>query len=654
MGSFQSTLQLLTPLLEHPDYSISRDPDYFSPYLTAYHSPLNLNGMEKGVELLHTAIAEEQKIHVIGDRDVDGVSSTAVLAGFLKKELSIPDERITIRLSDDGDDYGVSGDVLLEAQTSDAGLIFFLDMGSAHGIQIDRIREGGRRVIVLDHHVLQKPPADHPHVAFINPLDSKHLMEHEGRIPTVGLVLKFLLAMAIRYTAEWNRIRLIEFNEIFFAYRLGAFLGEFPSLQEAALTLRKSHPDLEVVPHGENTPFTDAQKESMEMDPVSAGRWIFAAFVRERPRLRDFFLRNSDLVSLGMVTDMMPLVGENRMVTRVGLAGCEAEMRRGDDSRYRKGYAALIRQLKVPAEHLTSRELGWTVGPTLNAAGRMGNTRLALDLLLAENEAEALELAKQLIRLNTERKSRTAKNEEILDALLESTPSLLNFPVLFLYHTELLSGVSGILAARYAERYGRPVVYVNPDGENLRGSVRAYDGENVLQLMDLVQECFVQYGGHAGAAGFSLLKSNITLLESRIREATPIWLSQQNAQPTISGDALLEPHYHMELRPSQLSQRLMNEVHLMEPFGPGNPEPVFKLSEVKLQSIRFLSGGKHARFSIRGASSIPCLYWRYASRLGDESAALDTQWTIYGSLERSYFAGRVETRFRVDKIVSVG
>lgn len=622
-------LRILAPLLDHPDYG-ARQPFFFARAIRGLRSPLDLLDMEEGVAMLHSVQARRGHVLVVGDKDVDGVSSTALLANFLREHLVKQGGRLTLRVSDSGDDYGLSGELLESVKASDADLVVLLDMGSSHGPEIHEVIATGKKVVVLDHHQIARRAPDHADCAFINPQRNAEVHENEGKIPTVGLAFKFLFGYALSFLAEWNTefyLPLEEFGRSgYAAYRAGSWLGNTATasahacaLEDTALKFLKDH-------LAEPRLLEEISKSAPETLERTLGSLLLSRTVEARPRLRDFLLNLSDLVSVGMITDMVPLRGENRTLVRIGLGLAGERKARG-----MPGYRMLIQELDLPEFGLTGRDLAWTVGPTLNAAGRMGNTALALDLLTADTVESARAHAASLKQLNRKRRERTKENERIVEELLQANPEKISRPIIFCYHPELKPGVSGIIATRLLERYGKPAVYVNPDGKWARGSARSA-GLNVLNLLDQAAHLFIQFGGHPEAAGFSIEYEKIPLLEEAL---TALKFTPQ-------AESTGEPVAHMDLHVSRLGRSLFEELCAMEPFGQGNPEPVFRLSACEMYSHHFTK--EHARFRVRGASGIEFVAWRMAEQIRSLGSAPAT---LFGILERHLWAGRDRLQFRV-------
>ncbi|MCR9144942.1 MAG: DHHA1 domain-containing protein [bacterium] len=657
----------LRSIIAHPDYAAARqDPHFFDPGPGCFHSPLLIPGMEEAVEILRATIESRGRMLVLGDRDVDGVSSTALLGNFLRDRHEKKGGGLELVVSDDGDDYGLSGDLFDRIREGDADLVILLDMGSSHGPEVNQLLERGKQVIILDHHQLHDriPEAALDGLAFVNPCrdaDVVCALEHDGKIATVGLVFKLLLAYGLSFTKEWQRAFYYPdaVGGAVSAYRCGCFLGRFVDLAAG----QAAFPDLEWCDLTESyalaagdleffTPGIDAEpaadRQLFDARGLTAGKIVLGYMIRSRPRLLEFVQRTADLAAVGIITDMVPLVGENRALVRLGI-GQSGFPRRGERP-YSPGYEALIGALGLPADRVVSRDLSWSIGPALNAAGRMGNTRLALDLLTCEDRNEARQLAKDLVKLNEDRKKRTARNETVVARHFEEHPELLEQPILFCYHEDLEPGVSGIVATRLVERHHKPVVYINRDGKHAKGSTRTHAGLNVLKLLDTAAELFVQFGGHPEAAGFSIHYDRIPELEQALQAAAPAVLAEHAAAMAGGGNGESGDEFHLELQPADLGYELLRDVELLEPFGSGNPEPVFCLRDVHPAKIKYMTDGLHARFQLRGAPShVDCVAWRLGARIA-QAAENKLPVTLYGSLEMSYFAGRSRLQFRVERL----
>lgn len=655
---------LLETLRNHPDYNHLNDPDFFVDY-PVMHSPLSLPGMALAVEYLENTLKSRENMLLVGDRDVDGVSSTALLQRFLIQRSGEDQNRVETVVSSDGDDYGLSGEFLQRILSSQAALVILMDMGSAHLDEIRMILESGKNVIVIDHHVISDE-MDLPNCAFINPrlLPYRESLEHQGKIATVGLVYKLIIAYALYHTGLWNRIEILRQDDgSYQLYRAGAYLLSsdargslvpdsiqacFPgsiqdNLQEARLALDRafasaaaqlkgaslsahqqpaslsglilnglfSLQELEFVLIHE----TDlVEKERISQRPwleseegrLRAGQYLFALSVMQRPRLLEFMVEHSDLAAIGLVTDMVPLRGENRVVARLGMRLNTLLGSVIPEPEFRPGLGSLYSALRIDRKDWSGRDFGWKIGPVLNAAGRMGETELALKLLCAVDREEASTLARQLVRLNEKRKDRTRKNQAILDEIIQTYPEMGEDPILVCFDERLEPGVSGILASRMMERFRKPVVYMNLDGDRIRGSVRSFGGLSALSILERVSDLLVQYGGHPEAAGFSLERDSVDALSRALVKEMHAILQETGWK---GEDHAVRDGVVVDLPLNALNGKLYEQLEQLEPFGPGNPEPFFRISGVAITEVKFLSGGLHAQLTFGTHRSLRGVLW---------------------------------------------
>ena len=659
-------------LKNHPDYQkLFQDPCSFAEGALGLRSPLNLPDIERAIDYLQQALDEHWQICIVGDRDVDGVSSTALLGKFIKEKHKA---KLELIVSDDGDDYGLSGEVFSKVQAMDKRtLLILLDMGTSHGPEVSTLVKEGKRVIILDHHQLHEAVPDSAICAFVNPQRNREQHPgHQGKIATVGLVFKFLFAFALSYINDWRRVYLIEIKGELHGFRCGLALGAHSSMakwlawEQKRLAQKDTKESWEYIllePNGDASGngatsnsngagdakgagvyagayrFSAGEWLKIKKDPDYASRALLAQIIESRPRLRSFVRDMADLAALGTLTDMVPLVDENRSLVRIGIGQALFERQSGRRP-YALGYAALMRALGLSPELLLSRDLSWSLGPAVNAAGRMGNTRLALDLLLSSHVEGADKLARELVLLNKSRKQRTLRNEKIVCKYFEERQEKLKQPFLFCYHPDLEPGVSGIIATRLCEQYKKPVVYINRDGEHARGSARTWGDFNVLEFLDCAASLFIQFGGHPEASGFSIVYENIDKLEQQLLAGyAKIKHSKAGAKAAAEADAKTDsnPKYHLELKPQELEYARFLELQSLEPFGPHNPEPILRLPRVKILRPRYMREGLHVSFQVSQApSDLRFIAWRKGEEIKN-AIAKGVSLNLYGCLEADNF-----------------
>ncbi len=285
-----------------------------------------------------------------------------------------------------------------------------------------------------------------------------------------------------------------------------------------------------------------------------------------------------DLVALGTVGDVVPLVGENRHLVYRGLAW----VRRGE----RPGLAALAAVANLDLERIESRTLAYALVPRLNAAGRMADATVALELLTTRNPSRAQELATQLNELNEQRRAATARAVGAAEAQIQTE----ELDSLLWYADEQLPlGVLGLVAGRLAERHYRPAAVVRIDGPRARGSARSIPELDITALLESTADLLLRFGGHSQAAGFAVAARDIPILAERLKEAARRQLAGRDLRPALIVDARL-PLSRADVATFQALEEL-------SPFGESNPRPRFWLHRVTVSQVRLMSGD-HLRFRV--------------------------------------------------------
>jgi single-stranded-DNA-specific exonuclease len=265
-----------------------------------------------------------------------------------------------------------------------------------------------------------------------------------------------------------------------------------------------------------------------------------------------------DLVALGTTVDCMPLVDENRVFVKFGL---DVLRKTG-----KPGLRALMAVAGVEPGRLDARSLGFALGPRINAVGRLDAAEYALKLLLTGDETEALQLAQRLDRCNLERQE--AQNRILQEALEQARgPARKDDRVLVLAAPDWHSGVIGIVASKIVDIIGRPAIMIALDGERGRGSARSIEDFHIFDAIDSCRSLLERCGGHAQAAGFDTRAEHVEEFRQMLGARAAEQLTDEALQPRIKVDAFLDP--------TEVNLRLAHELRRLEPFGHGNPEPVF-------------------------------------------------------------------------------
>jgi single-stranded-DNA-specific exonuclease len=297
---------------------------------------------------------------------------------------------------------------------------------------------------------------------------------------------------------------------------------------------------------------------------------------RREPNMRSYL----DLVALGTAADVVPLVGENRILVHQGLKVIE-------ESR-RPGMVALKEVAELEGKPISYQDVVFRLAPRLNAAGRMGQARCALELLLSDDLDQARIQARYLHNLNRQRQG---LEEEVLKqarALIRGR-GLETRPVLVLGQEGWHPGVIGIVAARLAEEYYRPVALVSLENGRGRGSARSIEGFHLFQGLHACRNALEKYGGHRAAAGFEVAAANLGALQDLLEQAFGEQMGEKPSRPTLKVDA------QAELR--ELDQAFYRHLETLRPFGPGNPAPVIACLEVECLASRVV-GSRHLKVQL--------------------------------------------------------
>jgi single-stranded-DNA-specific exonuclease len=291
-----------------------------------------------------------------------------------------------------------------------------------------------------------------------------------------------------------------------------------------------------------------------------------------------------DVVALGTIADVVPLVGENRVLARLGLESLNRTPR--------MGLKALMEVSGLSGRAVTSRQVAFVLAPRINAGGRMGNAEQGLRLLLARDDAEARDLAQSLEEDNQRRR----KHDE--DALAEATQRVeheLGWPEcasILLWSEHWHAGVIGIVASRLVERFHRPALLVALDGERGRGSGRSVPGLDLNAVLAECSDLLEAYGGHAFAAGLTVHRSRLPELRERL---------ERLVGERLSADARVPPSDEIDadVELADCDLELVDWLERMSPHGLKNPEPLFQATGLTVESATTVGQGRHLRLLVR-------------------------------------------------------
>lgn len=513
------------------------DPDaaqrFLEPSPEHLHDPMALAGMQEAVERLGVALDRGEKVAVVGDYDVDGVTSTALLTAVFEA-VGLDVEPILPHRLRDG--YGFQPVHVERAAGAGCRLIVTADCGTTSVRAARAAREAGVDVIVTDHHLpgSESLPGG---TILINPRQTRCPYPFE-ELAAVGLALKLALA---------------------FGERCG----------------------------------------------------------RDLPL--DSLLR---MACLGTIADLVPLVGENRVIASLGLAALGRTRS--------EGLRALFRRASIKPP-FSAVDVGFRIGPRLNAAGRLDDAQAALELLLTRDVRRAGDLANQLERWNRQRRDEERRVvDEARDQLLARSP-LPRFVAA--WSESWHRGVVGIAAGRLAKEFHRPVVLLSVEGDRATGSGRSIPGLGLHEFLSRWEDRYERFGGHAQAVG-------LTVARTRLEEFSGTWDEAAGDWPD---DLLVRRHeYELEVDPRDSGEPLLEELEQLEPYGQGNRRPLLRVGPLRLAGPPRRFGRGHLSAEARGLDGGPVrlLGWGWGSRAGN----LEGDFEVLAYLERDSYRGGLRLR----------
>jgi single-stranded-DNA-specific exonuclease len=350
---------------------------------------------------------------------------------------------------------------------------------------------------------------------------------------------------------------------------------------------------------------------------------LFAKFKdqADQARLIPSFLK---MVAIATIADAVPLVGENRTVARLGLEG----LRRPVNG----GLKALMDVSGLTGERaVAAGDVGFRLGPRINAAGRMDIARDVIELFTCKDVARCKEIAEKLNQLNLERQAEEARIVAEIDAQLAAEPDLTGKFCMVFDGDGWHRGVVGIVASRVVEKTGRPALVIAKEAEEAHGSGRSISAFHLLDALESCHELFTRFGGHAHAVGFAMPSKDVPMLKQRLNDYAQTMLKPE--------DFLPELHIDADIPLSSVNPELLASLGRLEPFGHGNPEPVFSSHGVNLLMPPRIIKEKHMKLRVnqkradaKSSFNYEAMGWRMAERLQLEALQpgdnLDVAFTV--------------------------
>jgi single-stranded-DNA-specific exonuclease len=333
-----------------------------------------------------------------------------------------------------------------------------------------------------------------------------------------------------------------------------------------------------------------------------------------------------EFVAIATICDVVDLVGENRIIVRKGLEAL--------NSTKNIGLKALIDMCGVLNKEIGVYHVGFILGPTINASGRLDTALYALELLLTEDMQLAYEMAKNLRDLNDDRRKMTIDGvDKVIDQI--EAKKMQKSKVLVVYEPDIHESIAGIIAGRIKDKYNMPTIVLTKGIEGVKGSARSIEEYNMFEELSKCKDLLNRFGGHSMAAGLSLDEDNIDELRSRLNQYTI--LTEEDLIPKIYIDMQLPFEY--------INYKLINEIKILEPYGKGNSKPLFGEKNIRIKKGSLLGAKKNvlklSLISSRGQRMEGIIF-------NDIQSCLDDVKSKYGEVQLNNMLNGIENNILVD------
>ncbi len=295
-----------------------------------------------------------------------------------------------------------------------------------------------------------------------------------------------------------------------------------------------------------------------------------------------------DLVAISIASDIVPIVDENRILMRKGLELINTEPR--------IGIKALLDRIKIPVGSVTTSSIVFSIGPRINAAGRMGDATAAVELMIAEDKTTADKHAKELEKINNRRRFTDSKTMDQAQDMIENHFDMEETSAVVLHDPDWHLGVIGIVASRIVDAHYRPAIMLSTVEGKIKGSARSIKGFNIYDALKECDDLLEQFGGHEFAAGLTMDLENLPEFRSRMNEIANNRLPDNDFKPELE--------IACDLQLDKINMKFWKLLSLFEPFGPGNMRPIFVSKDVCIEGVPTIVGSGHLKMKVKQNDSV--------------------------------------------------
>ncbi|MDT4761753.1 single-stranded-DNA-specific exonuclease RecJ [Sphaerochaeta sp. PS] len=650
---------------------------YLENELAYLHNPFLFDDMEEVVDRINASSAEGELVRVFGDRDVDGITSTALLV----QELQRMGIEASFKLPEGDEPYGLTMEGVDEAYKDGVTLLITVDCGISNNAEVAHARSLGLDTIILDHHISgeELPPA----LAIIDPKvpGCGYPFQH---LAGCGVVAKVIWALRFSQTNFYHEECILLHAQpghdtiIIQAMRVENLLvidqvieeinpGLLsPSQSKVLKFLSNGIPILVLDAAAElaqlrqafgkmvDIHLVDMRLEMEQVMPVVKGKSLFtlsnlsralkysvhgrdelqvlfslftAYCMKKYPLLDSGYESILDLVAIGTIADLMPMEDENRLLVKRGLKVL-TEGRR-------EALLPLFSMQNLVGKQLSTSDISWQITPVINASGRMGRPSVAVEMLLATQLSDAERLSGELIGLNKERQKLGEDAWERLLPQAKESFEQTGSKLVMVEDASLSRGITGVMASRLMKQFNAPaMVLATIGGTRVSASMRSPVEFNVREFLSTFNDLFLDFGGHACAAGFSMDVDNLPVFKGRVMDTIDHMEGLENdGDDSILIDSTIPLEY--------MTPEIIKVVEFFEPYGEKNPPLVLMMEGATIEDIQFMNNNKggvrHLKLTLSmGLYKWPAIYWQSADRVGrdfDKGSIVD----IAFRLGRNYY-----------------
>ncbi|MCF7833992.1 MAG: single-stranded-DNA-specific exonuclease RecJ [Candidatus Pacebacteria bacterium] len=561
-------------------------------YERDFLDPFLMRDMRTVCERILQAIDKDENILIYADYDCDGIPGAVILSDFFQKigftnyEVYIPERNI--------EGYGLNLPAIEGFIKKNVHLLITIDLGITAVEEVDVLQKENIDVIITDHHL---PPEVLPKAfAILNP----KIDQYPSKM-LCGAGVVFKLVQGLITFAEQGDIEAVK---------------DIQKKEKENIEIEK-----ETDRQGEeaNTKYPKAIKMIKENVHIGWEKWLL------------------DMAGMATLSDMVPLLGENRAISFFGMKVLRKTPR--------AGLQKLFSKMKIDFRYLSADDLSFMIIPKINAASRMDSPMRAYELLSSVDIAKASALAEHLIKISDDRKTlvkgimrevhKIFEKKEITESIRE---------VIVIGNPQWKVGVLGLVAGKLVDQYKRPVfVWGADENDCIRGSCRSPGSVSVVELMSSAKDYFNEFGGHELAGGFSTSREKVPFLEG-VLSKTFFEIKKEETKENM--------RYDLEMKLSEVNMKNWRDLEKLEPFGLGNPKPIFLFKSVIIEKIKKFgkNGGEHLEISFRdtvGNKGVAISFFSSLDSFSVNTLAEGMSVDLLANFDLSRFRGRAELRLRV-------